>query len=780
MPIIDNFIVPYQRNVHFTGREQLIASLCTKLCEITPKQWNHRVALFGLGGIGKTQLALEYVYSHRDSYEFIFWISAVSETTLLSSFQEIARRTQCVPNTDALSPSEVAKNVLWWLNRQQKWLLVIDNLDNLEVVDSYLPDASLGKHTLITTRNQHCHHIPAEGLEVKELDIQDATELLVTRSNVGQTPEILNEARSIVNELGCLPLAIEQAASYIRETSKNIFTYLPSYRKNRTRHHARTSEGNRNYYKETVATTWQLSFNQIEKRNKDASRLLELLAFLNPDGILIDFLETGKEGLDAVLRDVIQDHDRFFEALSQLEKFSLIGRQNHDTNAQRITIHRLVQLVIKDAMPPEVNSTTTTALIGLCDSAFPKGDYGDFEARMLSRRFQDQVAIPLSTIQGISNQFAYLVRRVGRFLINDGKYQQAIELLVKASQLLEEGLGSEHPDTLMVMAILASAYQSQGRANDALPLSEKVLEVWKRIYGDDSPATLNAMLVVAWAYEAQGRWGEAAKLEENVLEQRKILLGEEDLETLRSMRNLASTYRKQGRYEEAAELNEKCLAGRQRVLGEEHPSTLSAMSSLAATYRMLNQVEKSLALGEKSLEVIRRVLGEEHPNTLTEMGNLAVVYGMLSREKDERKLAEKVLEGRLKLQGPDHPHTLIAMTNLGIIYMNLGMLDESAAMLTRSVEALGRTLGDKHPDTLVDMATLGEVYRRLRRLDDSIEILEKTAVEISTVLGKEHSRTLTTMRYLSKAYRDAGKFDDPFKLLENCRITRESFRRRSP
>jgi hypothetical protein len=167
-------------------------------------------------------------------------------------------------------------------------------------------------HTLITTRNPHCDHIPADGLKVDEFDAEEATELLLTRSRsreVGRSEHERNEATQIVEELGCLPLAIEQAAAYIRETSKDIFRFLPSYRRNRKTHHKNLSRGNRIFYEHSVATTWRLSFDQIED-NVDASHLLKLLAFLNPDCILTDFLSAGTES-DMLVTDI----DRLYDAL---------------------------------------------------------------------------------------------------------------------------------------------------------------------------------------------------------------------------------------------------------------------------------------------------------------------------------------------------------------------------------------------------------------------------------------------------------------------------------
>ena len=359
-------MVPYEENEHFTGRETLLAQLCTMLCETASKQWNHRVALHGLGGIGKTQLALKYVYTHRPDYERVYWISSVNEATLLSGFYNIAERTRCIAITEDLKPSkDLAKSVISWLNDRESWLLIFDNVDDLTLLDDYLPTRAFGKHTLITTRDRHMENIPAKGLEVGELDVDEAVDLLLLRAKV-ETGEGKAEAREIVEELGYLPLAIEQAAAFIREASRDLSNYLTSYRENRKTHHARQSKANRNYYKETIDTTWRLSFEQIEKNNSDASILLRLLAFLNPDCVLTDFLISGRAGLNTELQEVVNSLDRFYEALGELERFSLIRRQTYDAHGQQITIHRLVQTVIKDEMSAELGAAMIIAVIGLC------------------------------------------------------------------------------------------------------------------------------------------------------------------------------------------------------------------------------------------------------------------------------------------------------------------------------------------------------------------------------------------------------------------------------
>jgi len=660
----EKFMVPYQKNPNFTGRSDLLAALRAKLCNVAPISWNHRVALYGLGGVGKTQLALEYVFSHKDDYERIYWISAVSEATVFAGFQSIAERTQCVPSRVHLSLSDVAKRVLEWLNFQENWLLVIDNLDRIEVIDSYLPEQAPGRHTLITTRYSYCDHIPAEGLKVGELGVEDATKLLLLRSKLGaagETPETEAEADKIVKELGYLALAIEQAAAYIRETLRDLFKFLPSYRKDRKTHHSKLSKANRIYYTGSVSTTWHLSFQQIEKNNQEASKLLRLLSFLNPDGILTDFLKAGKEGLDAELREIVSDDGRFGEALAELERFSLIGRQVDSASGERITIHRLVQTVIKDEMPGELLSTLTETVITLCDAAFPVSDYEENATRSLKRRFQHQIVISLSSIHDInSRELGLILVDVGVFLRDDGNYQQAIELLEKAFKILDTVQGSNDLDTLSAMHHLGRAYDVRGRWTDAMTIGEKLLQIHRGLHEGEHYETLTAMAGLAFTYRNLGRLGDAVKLQEEVLKARTKLIGEDRPETLMARANLALTYGDQGRLGDAINLQEEVLKANIRLLGEDHPETLQVMSNLGASYINGLRFDDSISLLEKSYEGRRKILGEQHPDTLVTLAWMAQAYIKDGRLDESIALYEKVLEGRKWGLGEDHPDTIKA------------------------------------------------------------------------------------------------------------------------
>lgn len=716
------FMVPYPRNPHFVGRAHLLDVLRKKLSEQEPQKWNHRVALYGLGGVGKTQLALEYTYTMRAIYDKIYWISAATEADLFSGFQSIAQRIP-VPGCINLSPRDVAQHVLRWLRGHDNWLLVIDNLDEVDVVSGYLPDASPTKHTLLTTRHSRYYDIPAEGLEVDIMEINEAVELLLLRSNPGisqRTPGELAECENIVKVLGCLPLAIEQAAGYIREVSNDLYQFLSSYQRNRHRHHGRISKATLGY-SESVSTTWRVSFERLERNNSDAIKLMKLLAFLNPDGILVDFLEAGKNGLSPELQEILSDRYRFYEALSELESFSIIRRQPDSSSYIRLKMHRLIQHVVRDELTSDAFAMMIREAIGLCECAFPPWHEWRYSLLMLCRRYHEQVIPAISAIHSVqSKDFGDLLQRVGVSLREDGKYQAARELLERAVEMIRATTGTESPATLTAMAELASTYQHEGRWNDAAELREQVLESSTRLFGEEHPNTMAAMGNLAVTYGDLGRWDDAVSLQERSLEGRSRILGEEHPDTLMMMANLAVTYFDRGGWTEAVILQERVLKAGGRLLGEEHPFTITAVANLAATYHSQGRWADAISLEEKVLGSRRKVLGEEHPDTLTAGANLAVTYYDQGRFADALRLQEKCLDSRRKLLGEEHPDTLTAASNLAVTYMARGQLTEAVTLGEMVLNARIKRIGEKHPDTLVARSNLARAYGQQGMWDEAI------------------------------------------------------------
>jgi tetratricopeptide (TPR) repeat protein len=768
-PVVEKFLVPYDENPHFVGRKELLKTLRKKLCEVEQKRYNHRVALYGLGGVGKTQTALAYVYAHKSDYDAIYWITGVNEASLLSGFQEIAKTTGLLKGKAEIQPTEVAKTVLLWLRNQDNWLFVIDNLDDVSVVGGYLPHRNERKHTIITTRNPNFDEIPAEGLEIEVLDSKDATELLIIRSKVGtkgDPQQIEAEAAQIVKELGYLALAIEQAAAFIRETSRDIFKYLPSYRADRRKHHARVPRGNWEYSK-AVATTWHLSFRETEKNHNRGCKLLKLFSFLNPDGILLEFLEAGKEGLSKSMQDLIDDEDEFYEALAELERFSLIRREDEGLDHQ-ITIHRLVQAVIKDEMEDDTFSTMTQWAISLCDLAFPQNWVK--EMRLVCRKFQEQVVVTLSDIKGVETEtFLRVLKRVGTFLQEDGKYEQAGQLLSKVVDVSTALNGPEHIDTLRATAQLAETYRNQRRWQEAINLQQHILKVASRVFGDDDQYTWTAMGDLAATYRSTGRRKEAVQMQEKVLEVRLKELEEDHPDTIRAKGNLAATYHNLQRLDEAVRLREEVLETRKRLLGDDQSETLRAMVNLAVTYRSQKDVIRAAQLEEKVLEIRTATLGLEHPDTLDVMRNLAISYSLQKRNEDAIELQQIVLDTRAKIIGEEHPDTIWDVAHLAKTYSLLKKWEKAVELRETVLKAREKILGEEHPDTIRALADLAETYHYQGRLSEAANLRERVLDMRRKKFGNDHYETQWAMKNLIKTYHSQNRFEEAEKLEEDIK-----------
>lgn len=754
----DNFLVPYQANSRFIGRAEFLQKLKEALYNVAPRKDNHRVALYGMGGIGKTQCALGYIYANRDAYERIYWISAVDNTSILSGYQNIAKAAKL--HFRNANDNEIAKSVLSWLRQQQSWLLIIDNLDDIQVANGLLPENGPQKHTIITTRNPNAEGIPAEPLEVPLLDVDSSILLLSTLSKITVQPNSPEESQAaeIVGKLGYLPLAIEQAGAYVREVTANFSAFLEEYEQNHKRLHMWVPSGNRQY-PNSIATTWSMSLSLLPN---DPVNLLRFFSFLNPNGILIAFLVSGADALEEDLRHIIFDRIKMATALLELEKFSLI---KWDRPNKSITIHRLVQTVVRDEMSNEELRSTQINIINLFVQAFPV--FTTNETRSVCRMYYGQMLEPLTHMITVCTCESALIRvRLGQFLCADGKYDDSQRLLVQAVEIYQSILGAENLDTLSAMHNLASTYQKQGRHADAAGIQEEVLGKWRTIFGEEHPNTLRAMNNLARTYVVQGRHEDAARIQEEVLEKGIRILGKDQLDTLTAMNNLAWTYMEQGKYAEAVTIQEEVLEKRRRILGEEHTDTLGAMNNLAWTYVEQGKYGDAVTFQEEVLEKGKKILGKEHPDTLTAMSNLAWTYVELGRHRDAAAIQEEVLEKRRKILGEEHPDTLTAMSNLAWTYMEQGRHADAAKFQEDVLEKRKRILGEEHPDTLTAMSNLAWTYVEQRKYGDAATIQEEVLKKRRRILGEEHPDTLTAMSNLAWTYAEIGRLGDAVTIQE--------------
>jgi len=588
-----------------------------------------------MGGIGKTQCALEYIYSNRTFYSRIYWISAADETSILSGYEKIAKaaQLQIPPST---TPRDIAGKVLTWLLSQSSWLLVVDNLDDYEVARGLLPENGPGKHTVITTRNPKTMTIPAESMEVPLLDVDASVELLLTLSLPESTPntEQKEEARIIVEDLGRLPLAILQAAAFIREVTGSITTYRDSY--NRNRKELIKWPTNDPGYPYSVATTWSMSFTVLQSAFPQAARLLQLFSLLNPDGILIDFLVDGASGLDDELRQIISNQVELAKVLLELEKYSLI---KWDRESKSIFMHRLVQMVVNDEMSEELRQSTSDAIINLCVRAFPRGG----ASYSLCRLYEPQVVNALYRLQMTPTRTAAeIMLEVAAFLMSDYRYSSSRELLLRAHDI-STSLFAEYDDfTFEAERGIANLYALQGNFRDALETLENISSKIAQSPQYNNREVLLVKERISTMLFRLNLFHEAVEMLERLVEESTKLLGADDGLTMAAAHGLATSYDAVGRIEEAVKLGADVLARRRRVLGELNINTLFTLQLHCISLGRVGRLEEAIELGEECLRKSKVALGESHSHVYLNLRSLAGMYISYGNATKAEALFEEV------------------------------------------------------------------------------------------------------------------------------------------
>ncbi|KAK2048038.1 hypothetical protein LZ31DRAFT_490936 [Colletotrichum somersetense] len=761
-----HFVVPYNENPDFVGREGAL--------NLLRRQFGHdqqrptakarsRVALHGLGGVGKTQIALAYVYWLKEirTDVSVFWVHASNTQRFRQAYASIAEACD-IPGRDDPA-ADTLSLIKEWLEKQENgpWLMVIDNADDTNVffqtqeasradaiakdsketgkMGRYIPECRHGS-VLITTRNKQTGLRLAPGrtaTKVDRLTGDEADQMLRSMLEESDGAISAEDASALSSRLEHLPLALAQAAAFIQENDISIGQYVRLLDKSDTSFVNHLSEpfeavGRDSSTPHALTATWIISFEQIEKQNPKASELLSLMSFFDRQAIPSEFINTycqKKQAQDPAgdTEDTEDMEATVTRALGTLKAFSFIT----ETRDQSVDMHRLVQAITQKWLLGKRRATQfAQQALRIVSDAYP---YGKYETREVCREYLPHAYAVLrfanSSSQDGDIERATLLHCVSGYLIYLGHWHEAEKRLVQALELKQRLLGEENPSSLASMGNLALIYQKQGRWEEAERLQDSDLEIRVRLLGSEHPDTLASMNNLAVTYRNQGRWGEAENLQARVLEICTRILGTEHPNTLTSISNLALTYRKQGKWEDAEELQASELEICRRVLGEEHPLTITSMNNLAATFRDQGQYKEAEDLGLQVIEARRRVLGEDHHDTLQSMDNLAATYRYQGRLGESEHLEQQVLETRRKVLGDAHHDTLQSMSNLAATYRDQGLLEESEDLEEDVLETRRKVLGDAHHDTLQSMSNLSALYRYQGRSEEA-EDLEQQVLEI--------------------------------------------------
>lgn len=714
--------VPYARNPYFTGRDEVLDQLMQLLTPDVPGQptvlrqaaLTQLQALTGLGGIGKTQIAVEYAYRAHEQghYTHTLWITAASEEAILTSFTSLADQLPAIVVKEETDQHQLVRAIIEWLEQcEESWLLIFDNADDLSLLSSYLPKRGSGS-VLLTTRASAVGFL-ASSVAVETMGVLEGTNLLLRRAQrlVNATEEEINEAGNLVVALAQFPLALDQAGAYIEETGCGVQDYLQIYQQHRQALLARRGRQALGY-PESVATTWSLSFERVAQDNAAAAELLHLCALLSPDRIPEELLTQGAAYWPAALQQGVADALLFNQMLEELLKYSLVKRWSED---RLLSIHRLVQVVQRDMMEPEAQRQWAERIVYAVNLAFPREPRENIAEWPLCLRYLEQAQACTLLIQHYSlllPEGAELLDRVGVYLSERALYSPAESLFRAALYVWEQQAQPDHAHISSSLGNLGDIYREQGQYGAAESLYRRALSVYEQFVGQEDDQVAYLLQRLAILSLRQGKYGEAEPLYLRALHIWEQQLGPDHARVGYPLNGLANLYRELGQYEKAELLYQRALHIWEQQLGPEHPYVASVLTNLANLYCRREKYGQAEALHLRALNIREQQLGETHPHLAASIHGLAFAYHGQEQYAQAEALYQRALSIREQQLGPAHPDLFDPLNDLARLFLQQERYEQAEMYYQRAYSILEKQVGPEqdHPDMVFPLHGLAKIY----------------------------------------------------------------------
>jgi tetratricopeptide (TPR) repeat protein len=773
-------MVPYPRNPQFTGREDVLTQLETALLQSNAAALTQPQAIRGLGGIGKTQTAVEYAYRHRNAYAAVFWVKAELREELMTGFGEIAKVLQ-LPQQDAQEQSLIIAAVKEWFKTHERWLLIVDNADDLTVAREFLPSSAQG-HVLLTTRAAATGQI-AQAVELKKMSHHDGALFLLRRAKrIADQGEWENAteadqkvALEISKEMDGLPLALDQAGAFVEEMMLSLTEYLGLYRQEGAKLLAERGELATDDHP-SVTVTFRLAFAKVQERSPAAADLLRICAFLAPDDIPEEIFTAGALVLAEPLKTAAANALDFVKAVREAGRFSLIER---NSSTQTLNIHRLVQEVLRAEMETATRHDWLEQAIKAANQAFPDPEFNNWA-------FCDHLLphiIALANFENIDSSeltdLGSLFNKAGYYSKDRILYTLAEMFFLRSLSIREHRLGRDHPDVAQSLNNLATLYISQGHYLDAETLFIRSLSISENSLGLDHLNVSTCLNNLAELYRNQSRYAEAERLFVRSLSILEKQLGTDHPEVAVNLNNIALLFTSQKRYAEAERHCVRSLSIREQQLGTDHPAVATCLHSLAELYYRKGREVEAERLFVRSLSISETQLGIEHPDVACCLNSLAVLYYSQQNFLKAEELFRRSLSIWEKHLGADHPDIAISLNNLAVLYGTQSRYAEAEPFYLRALSIREKRLGADHPDVAQSLNNLAEFYRTIGRHIEAKPLYVRSLEINEGKMGQHHDDTVMMRGNLIKCYEQManqckllGQHDEVIELLEKLILLR--------
>lgn len=717
--------LPRQDHV-FVGRKTLLEDLSEKLQLNQKNDGTEDIdmlaisACAGLGGIGKTQLALQFAHHTKHPYILRAWFTA--EDTDQLNQQYIAFAKSLGYEGDGHSINKVIAFVKQWLSYHPNWLLVYDNVNSYEEIATYIPEK--GGHVLITTRSQ----VWPSNIQVLPIDLMSEEESIalvkhLTYRNL-ENKEVL-ETKELVKTLGYLPLALAQASAYIHQNQLTIAKYLALYKK-----HVQVLLADNTLPEGTkslpVAATWNISLAAILRHAKHehdpllALDLLTVCAYLAPEEIprslLLAWLKETHPKISSP--DLV-----LLKLIGELWRYSLI-RVGETGN---VTVHRLVQMVVRE-QHLKTEKLNYSKLTSQWYGALLKSAHGEFcrDANVLEDEVRKKNLLP---------HLLFLLKHYDS-LWPENKSEPFLTRVI-------QDIGKTYDLFMGAFKIAKSYYQ-------------RVLEQEEILYGKDHPKVAIALMDLGTMYRNLRDFKTAKDFLEKALNISEQTLGKTHTQVADILTNLGNIHRNLKEFDKSRTCLERALKIQEQKYGHDHIQVAATLSTLSHTYTMFKEFEKAAELSEKALKMYENLYGKNHWAVAPTMVNAAAAYRGLADFKKSLEYLESALQIYLQKYGEDHIFIAITLSNLGQTYESMADFGKAQEYYERALKINEREHGKDHPQVATTLSVLGNISRQLKNFDKSMVLLER-ALKISLETnGKKHQETILVLESIATTCRDAG------------------------
>jgi tetratricopeptide (TPR) repeat protein len=711
--------VPHRRNPNFTGREDDLRELRAALTN------GHAAAIVpiaGLGGAGKTQLALEYAWRHTADYDAVWWLRAEDSATLVADCAQLATPLG-LPERGLADQQASAAAVLAWLGRHPGWLLIFDNARSAATCRAWLPAAGMG-HVILTSRDPNWREV-ARPLRLPVLPPAEAVAFLQKRSGV-EEPAVAGE---LCDALGNLPLALELAAAYIEANGISIADYLERYR-----------GAPRELLTDAVAATWEISIEQLRTETDAAPAALELLnliAFLAPDDI--DPRLVAGRFPDALQLD---------RARAGLLRYSLI-----EARGGTISVHRLVQAATRARLVREgLEQEWAEAAANLVDDAFPfdpnKVETWSASARLLPHALA--AAGHSESLGAALETTGRLLNEVGLYLLNRAQLAEAERSLKRALAVGEEVYGPEHPKVAIRANNIGQILKAQGDLAGAMEYTRRALAIGEKVYGPDHPTVAIRANNIGTILQDQGDLAGALEYT-----RRALAIGEKVYSPDHPMvaiwaNNIGMILKDQGDLAGALEYTRRALAIDEKVYGPDHPNVARDANNIGQILKAQGDLEGALEYTRRALAIDERVDGPDHPTVATLANNIGQILKAQGDLAGALEYTRRALAIDEKVYGTDHPNVARDANNIGQILKAQGDLAGALEYTRRALVIDEKVYGPDHPEVATDANNIGQILKEQGDLAGASEYTRRALRILQATYGPENPGTKIVAENLAR------------------------------